>query len=52
MTVEQIKNQYNPLEFVQGQQDCEQGKPHVKGSDSYNAGYSTQYELEQMRGAK
>jgi len=51
MTLEEIKKQYNPVEFVQGQQDCEQGKPHKDGTESYNAGYATQYELEQIKEA-
>ena len=37
-------------EFMQGQIDCIAGKPHKVGvSESYTRGYSTQYELEQIK---
>ena len=37
-------------EFMQGQMDCMAGKPHKLGvSESYTRGYSTQYELEQIK---
>lgn len=40
---------YNVIEFVNGQQDCRDGKPHEDGKGaSYDAGYAAQYELEQM----
>lgn len=32
-------------DFFQGQKDCQQGNPHeANKSDSYNRGYSTEYE--------
>jgi len=41
---------YVVSEFIDGQQDCRDGKPHFddKG-ESYDAGYSTQYQLEQIQ---
>lgn len=43
---------YNLFEFIQGQADCRDGIPHMAGKgESYDAGYSAQYELEQMMGA-
>lgn len=41
----------NILEFIKGQEDCKAGKPHNGGSESYNSGYSAQYQLEQIQGA-
>ena len=38
----------NVDEFLKGQQDCKAGIPHKDGSDSYNRGYSSQYECEQV----
>jgi len=39
----------NIFDFVQGQQDCKNGKPHEAGhSLDYDRGYATQYELEQV----
>ena len=39
-------------DFLQGQEDCREGKSHEAGkSDSYDRGYSTQYEWEQILGA-
>ena len=39
--------------FVRGQKDCKNGIPHSDGKgDSYDAGYSFQYELEQITGAR
>jgi len=35
-------------DFLQGQRDCKEGKPHVSGSEDYDRGYRVQYELEQM----
>lgn len=35
-------------DFIRGQEDCKAGKPHKEGSESYNRGYSAQYELEAM----
>jgi hypothetical protein len=43
---------YVVSEFVDGQQDCKEGKPHFDGKgESYDAGYSAQYALEQINGA-
>lgn len=43
---------YVVSEFIDGQKDCRDGKPHVDGKGaSYDAGYSTQYALEQINGA-
>lgn len=40
---------YNIVEFVNGQQDCKNGISHKNGmTESYSAGYSCQYELEQI----
>lgn len=36
-------------DFLQGQKDCRNGKPHKSGSAEYNRGYNVEYELEQMR---
>ena len=42
-------NTMNIFDFVQGQQDCKNGKPHEAGhSLDYDRGYATQYELEQV----
>ncbi|MBK8187625.1 MAG: hypothetical protein IPK77_10550 [Cellvibrio sp.] len=36
-------------DFLDGMKDCRDGKLHQMGmSDSYDAGYSSQYELEQI----
>lgn len=36
-------------EFLRGQRDCKDGVPHKPGqSDSYDRGYSTEYEREQI----
>lgn len=38
--------------FLQGQQDCKEGKPHASGrGESYDRGYATQYEWEQVQEA-
>lgn len=38
-------------DFVNGQKDCRNGMPHKDGhGESYDAGYSFQYELEQITG--
>ena len=43
---------YVVSEFIGGQQDCRDGKPHFDGNgESYDAGYSAQYTLEQINGA-
>lgn len=49
--VAEIACNYNVIEFVNGQQDCRDGGPHRDKCESYNAGYRTQYELEQIMGA-
>lgn len=37
-------------EFLLGQLDCKQGKPHREGmSESYNRGYAAQYAFEQVQ---
>ena len=42
---------YDLFEFIQGQADCRDGVPHEAGnSESYDAGYSAQYHLEQIEG--
>ena len=36
-------------DFLRGQQDCKQGKPHQAGhSEAYDRGYTAEYELEQI----
>jgi hypothetical protein len=36
-------------EFIRGQSDCNQGKPHKPNqSEAYSRGYAAQYELEQV----
>ena len=38
--------------FLQGQQDCRDGKAHQGGKgESYDRGYATQYEMEQIQEA-
>lgn len=40
---------YDFSDFVQGQADCRDGKPHEQGKGrSYDAGYAAQYQLEQI----
>ena len=39
----------NTDEFLRGQQDCIDGKPHTDQGKDYNDGYAAQYELEQAR---
>lgn len=43
----------NTDQFIQGQRDCRDGKPHEagKGAD-YDRGYAAQYEYEQVASAK
>lgn len=39
----------NSEEFLKGQQDCKAGNAHKNGqSESYERGYSAQYEIEQL----
>lgn len=50
--ITEIACNYNVNEFIDGQKDCRDGKPHFDGKGaSYDAGYSTQYTLEQINGA-
>ena len=43
---------YDVFDFVRGQADCRDGVPHKAGqSESYDAGYAAEYQLEQMQGA-
>ena len=46
-TEKAMMNTSNVFEFVKGQSDCKQGKPHLSKSESYDQGYAFQYELEQ-----
>lgn len=40
-------------EFLRGQNDCAEGKPHSSGqSEAYDRGYATQYEREQILSEK
>jgi hypothetical protein len=40
---------YDINEFIKGQDDCKNGIIHESGkSESYNAGYSAQYQIEQI----
>jgi len=36
-------------EFLQGQQDCKDGKIPRGTADAYNRGYGAQYEMEQIQ---
>ena len=38
----------NTQDFLRGQQDCKDGKPHSDQGEDYNRGYSKQYTLEQV----
>lgn len=50
--IAEIACDYVVSEFIDGQQDCRDGKPHLDGKGkSYDAGYSAQYALEQINGA-
>jgi len=43
---------YDVHEFIKGQRDCRDGIAHKDGrGESYDRGYSAQYELEQINGA-
>ena len=35
-------------EFLKGQRDCRDGRPHAGGTDAYCRGYSAQYESDQV----
>jgi len=40
-------------EFLRGQIDCAEGKPHSAGnSEAYDRGYATEYEREQILSEK
>ena len=39
-------------DFVKGQEDCRDGKPHASGSDAYNRGYEYEYWCQQRHDAK
>jgi hypothetical protein len=45
--------QAQPMDnFIQGQRDCRDGKPHQLGKpEAYDQGYNVQYQLEQIQGA-
>lgn len=45
--IQQQSNSYALDEFLAGMQDAKDGKPHASKSKSYDAGYGSQYELEQ-----
>lgn len=48
--IAEIACDYVVSEFIDGQQDCRAGKPHIDGKGaSYDAGYSTQYQLEAIQ---
>lgn len=47
--VAEIACNYNVIEFVNGQQDCRDGVPHKDKCESYNAGYRTQFAIEQQQ---
>lgn len=48
--IAEIACDYVVSEFIDGQKDCRDGKPHSDGKGaSYDAGYSTQYQLEQIQ---
>ena len=34
-------------EFMRGQKDCKNGKPHKDQGEDYNRGYAAQYAMEQ-----
>jgi hypothetical protein len=48
--IAEIACNYVVSEFIDGQRDCRDGKPHFDGKgESYDAGYSAQYQLEQIQ---
>ena len=48
--IAQIAINYDINEFIDGQKDCRDGVPHKAGmSESYDAGYSAEYQLEQIQ---
>lgn len=41
---------YDPFDFIRGQADCREGIPHKAGqSESYDAGYSAEYQLTEIK---
>ena len=48
----QVYQGYDTDRFVDGMRDAKLGKPHKSQCESYDAGYSAQYTLEQVRGGK
>ena len=43
-------SEFNADEFMRGEKDCMNGEPHKSGqTESYDRGYSTRYELEQVK---
>ncbi len=49
----EMENPIDVSEFMQGQRDCRDGVDHKAGqSDSYDRGYATQYEYEQIQSAR
>lgn len=44
---------YDTFEYVRGQADCRDGMPHkANQSASYDAGFNTEYQLEQIEGER
>lgn len=42
---------FNADEFMRGQRDCAEGIPHQAGrSESYDRGYASQYEWNELQG--
>ena len=40
---------YDLIEFIRGQADCREGVAHKSGqSESYDAGYNTEYQLQEI----
>lgn len=46
------EREMDAMMFLKGQEDCRDGKPHQSGKgESYDRGYSAQYEWEQVQEA-
>ena len=44
---------FDSYEFMRGQKDCKNGVPHREGqTESYDRGYSTQHQMEQILNAR
>lgn len=44
-----MNQSYDTFEFTRGMADCREGIPHKAGqSESYDAGYSAEYQLEEI----